>query len=78
MSQFNSARQLVQKASDRQGCLSTHSLHNSSPYFSACFLVLNVREVDSIRLIGIVWVRSRAKTSPREYHRFSGAGIATP
>ena len=34
-----------------QGRLSSHSLHNSSPCFSACFLDLNVRAVDSIRLI---------------------------
>src|SRR5262245_51976822 len=54
MAQFNSARQLVQKASDRQDCLSTHSLHNSSPYSSACFLVLNIRSLESIRLISTV------------------------
>jgi len=60
-----------------QGRLSTHALHNSSPCFSAWFLVLKVR-VDSIRLISIVWFKSRSKTSPREYHRFSGAGTATP
>src|SRR5262245_37659796 len=75
MSHFNSARQLAQRASDRQVCLSTHSLYNSTPFFSACLLVLNVREVDSIRLLSVVWFWSRSKTMPREYHRCSGAGL---
>jgi hypothetical protein len=37
----------------------------------ACFFVLNVRAVDSMRLISVVWFRSRLKTIPREYHRYS-------
>src|SRR4030095_5812845 len=61
-----------------QGRLSTHALHKSSPYCSTCFLVLKLRLLDSIRLISIGWFRSGSKTSPREYHRFSGAGTATP
>ena len=60
------------------GRLSTHALHKSSPCCSACFLVLKIRRLDSSRLISIVWLRSRSKTSPREYHRCSGAGTATP
>ena len=54
-----------------QSCLSTHALHKSSPYCSACFLDLKVRRLDSIRLISMVWFRSRSKTSPPEYHWFS-------
>jgi len=46
-----------------QGRLSTHALHNSSPCFSAWFLVLKVRS-DSIRLISIVWFNHDQKQVP--------------